>query len=221
MSELIPDIQLQDNTEQRLACVLVLDGSSSMHGEKIDKLNEGLKSLEQALKDDDAASSRVQILVIRIGGNADADIITDWTDAMNWQAPTIEANGMTPLGKGAKTGLNCIEEQKKKYQANGISYNRPWMILISDGEPNDSWERIADDCREAENKNKVTIFPIGVEGADMQILSKFSNKSAIKLEGLQFNELFIWLSKSLSTGSQASAGEKIQLPAVGWGEVSV
>ena len=221
MSELIPDIQLQDNTEQRLACVLVLDGSSSMHGEKIDKLNEGLKSLEQALKDDDAASSRVQILVIRIGGNADADIITDWTDAMNWQAPTIEANGMTPLGEGAKTGLNCIEEQKKKYQANGISYNRPWMILISDGEPNDSWERIADDCKEAENKNKVTIFPIGVEGADMQILSKFSNKSAIKLEGLQFNELFIWLSKSLSTGSQASAGEKIQLPAVGWGEVSV
>ena len=221
MSELIPDIQLQDNTEQRLACVLVLDGSSSMHGEKIDKLNEGLKSLEQALKDDDAASSRVQMLVIRIGGNADADIITDWTDAMNWQAPTIEANGMTPLGSGAKLGLRSIEKQKKNYQANGISYNRPWMILISDGEPNDSWEKIADDCREAENKNKVTIFPIGVEGADMQILSKFSNKSAIKLEGLQFNELFIWLSKSLSTGSQASAGEKIQLPAVGWGEVSV
>ena len=221
MSELIPDIQLQDNTEQRLACVLVLDGSSSMYGEKIDKLNEGLKSLEQALKDDDAASSRVQILVIRIGGNAEADIITDWTDAMNWQAPTIEANGMTPLGSGAKLGLQSIEEQKKNYQANGISYNRPWMILISDGEPNDSWEKIADDCREAENKNKVTIFPIGVEGADMQILSKFSNKSAIKLEGLQFNELFIWLSKSLSTGSQASAGEKIQLPAVGWGEVSV
>ena len=42
------------------------------------------------------------------------------------------------------------------------------MILISDGEPNDSWEKIADDCREAENKNKLTIFPIGVEGADMQ-----------------------------------------------------
>ena len=221
MSELIPDIQLQDNTEQRLACVLVLDGSSSMSGEKIDKLNEGLKSLEQALKDDEVASSRVQMLVIRIGGNADADIITDWTDAMNWQAPTIKANGMTPLGSGAKLGLQSIEEQKKNYQANGISYNRPWMILISDGEPNDSWEKIADDCREAENKNKLTIFPIGVEGADMQILSKFSNKTAIKLEGLQFNELFIWLSKSLSTGSQASAGEKIQLPAVGWGEVSV
>ncbi len=221
MAELIPDIQLQDNTEQRLACVLVLDGSSSMHGEKIDKLNEGLKMLEQALKDDDAASSRVQMLVIRIGGNAEADIITDWTDAMNWQAPTIKANGMTPLGEGAKKGLKCIEEQKKKYQANGISYNRPWMILISDGEPNDSWERIADDCREAENKNKVSIFPIGVEGADLQILSKFANKPALKLQGLQFNELFIWLSKSLSTGSQASTDEKIQLPAVGWGEVSV
>ena len=50
MSELIPDIQLQDNTEQRLACVLVLDGSGSMSGEKIDKLNEGLKSLDRLLR---------------------------------------------------------------------------------------------------------------------------------------------------------------------------
>ena len=52
MSELIPDIQLQDNTEQRLACVLVLDGSSSMYGEKIDKESktELIKLLEKNLK---------------------------------------------------------------------------------------------------------------------------------------------------------------------------
>ena len=36
---------------------------------------------------------------------------------------------------------------------NGISYNRPWMILISDG-CQMTHGTIADDCREAENKNK-------------------------------------------------------------------
>ena len=56
MSELIPDIELEDNTEQRLACVLVLDGSSSMEGEPINKLNDGLKALEKAL------SYRMQLL---------------------------------------------------------------------------------------------------------------------------------------------------------------
>ena len=56
MSDLIPDIQLQDNTDQRLACVLVLDGSTSMMEKnddgqsRIDLLNEGLKTFENELK---------------------------------------------------------------------------------------------------------------------------------------------------------------------------
>ena len=33
--DMIPDIVLEDNTSQRLPCVVVIDGSASMHGEPI------------------------------------------------------------------------------------------------------------------------------------------------------------------------------------------
>ena len=62
----IDDIALQDNTSQRLPCVLVLDGSGSMEGNPISELNQGLKTLEEELKKDDTASQRVQLLVIRL-----------------------------------------------------------------------------------------------------------------------------------------------------------
>ena len=83
----IDDIALQDNTSQRLPCVLVLDGSCSMEGNPISELNQGLKTLEEELKKDDTASQRVQLLVIRLGDDDKATILTDWTDAIDL-APT-------------------------------------------------------------------------------------------------------------------------------------
>ena len=92
----IDDIALQDNTSQRLPCVLVLDGSGSI-GNPIE-LNR-FETLEEELKKDDTASQRVQLLVIRLGDDDKATILTDWTDAIDFKAPTLEAYGRTPLDK--------------------------------------------------------------------------------------------------------------------------
>ena len=80
MSDLIPDLVLQDNSSQRLPCVVLVDGSSSMDGEAINNLNEGLKVLEAELKADDVASLRVQLLIVRIGGHSDVETVIAWTD---------------------------------------------------------------------------------------------------------------------------------------------
>ena len=129
----IDDIALQDNTSQRLPCVLVLDGSGSMEGNPISELNQGLKTLEEELKKDDTASQRVQLLVIRLGDDDKATILTDWTDAIDFKAPTLEAYGRTPLGKAMELALEKIEEQKVNYKSNQIPYNRPWIFLRTRG----------------------------------------------------------------------------------------
>jgi uncharacterized protein YegL len=218
--QMIPDVGFSDNTSQRTPCVLVLDGSSSMAGAPIDQLNDGLKILEKELKSNPMTSLRVQVLVIQIGGHEDAKVIHDWCDAIDFVAPTVEANGTTPLGRGMAMALDKIEEQKRNYDANGISSTRPWIIVLSDGAPNDyGWEDVATRCRDAESRKKVVIYPIGTEDADMDALGSFSNKSAKKLKGLQFNELFVWLSRSMTAVSSSSPGEKVQLPADNWSEV--
>ena len=221
MSELeIPDIQLTDNTSQRLPCVLVLDGSGSMDGKPIKALNEGLKVLEQELKNDDTAAQRVRLSVLRMGDDDEVEVVTDWTDAVDFEAPTIEANGRTPMGKAMSMALERIEDQKEALRENSTPYNRPWIFLITDGEPTEyDWEETAQECREAENDNKVTIFAIGTEEANFDTLEKFSSRKPVKLDGLKFKELFVWLSKSTSSASQAAQDSEVQLEAVDWGSV--
>ena len=217
----IPDVVLTDNTSQRLPCVLVLDGSGSMGGKPIRELCSGLKTLEEELKNDDTAAQRVQLLVIRFGGNDEVEIIEDWKDALDFVAPTIEANGLTPLGAAMQTALEKIEEQKENYRAHDIPYNRPWIFLITDGAPTDlGWESAASNCRRAEDENKVIIFSIGTEDANFDALEQFSNRAPVMLDGLKFKELFLWLSQSASSASKAAQDTEIQLPAVGWGTVS-
>ena len=218
---IIPDVVLTDNTSQRLPCVLVLDGSGSMDGDPVRELNAGLKILEEELKNDDTAAQRVQLLVIRLGDDNDVEVVTDWTDALDFSAPTVEANGLTPLGKAMLMALDKIEEQKENYRDHDIPYNRPWIFLVTDGVPTDlDWEDAAADCRQAEDDNKAVIFTIGTEGADFEALKKFSNRSPVRLDGLKFRELFVWLSRSASSGSKASQDTVVQLEAPDdWGAV--
>ncbi len=221
-NEMIPDVGFSDNTNQRTPCVLVLDGSSSMAGDAVTSLNQGLKRLEEHLKHNPTTALRVQILIIRIGGHDEAEIIQDWIDAIDFEAPVIEANGTTPLGAGMSLALEKIAEQKANYDANGISSTRPWILMISDGLPNDyGWEQVAAECRDQESRKKVVVFPIGTEAADMEALSQFSNKGAKRLQGLQFEELFIWLSRSMASVSGSAPGETVQLPAADWTTVEV
>ena len=216
----IADIQLADNTSQRLPCVLVLDGSGSMDGDPIRNLNDGLKVLEEELKGDDTAAQRVRLLVLRMGDDDDVETVTDWTDAIDFSAPTIEANGRAPMGAAMLKALDEIEDQKELLKESSTPYNRPWIFLITDGEPTEhDWRDAAAQCREAEDEKKVTIFTIGTAEANFEILTEFSNRQPVKLDGLKFKELFVWLSRSTSSASQAAQSSEVQLEAPDWGTI--
>ena len=109
----IPDVALVDNTEQRTPLVLVLDRSGSMGGAPIEQLNEGLQLLEQELKNDVIAAKRVRILIVTLGDFDEATIVGDWCDAMDFTAPTLEANGTTPTGQGVEIALAEIEDEER------------------------------------------------------------------------------------------------------------
>lgn len=212
---LIPDVALAENTSQRLPCVVVLDGSSSMAANNaIGALNDGLKLLETDLKADDVARQRVRILLLRVGA-PDVEVVTDWTDAIEFEAPEIEANGMTPLGAGVRRALDEIEGEKGRYRDHGIPYNRPWLFILTDGEPTDpDWESAADECRAAEEAGHVSVFCVGVGGdANMAKLGRFSPRQPLGLKGLAFREFFLWLSRSARAGSKSAPSENIQMAA--------
>ena len=222
----IPDVALVDNTEQRTPLVLVLDCSGSMAGDPIAQLNAGLKLLEQELKDDAIAAKRVRLLVVQYGGNDVAETLGGWLDAMQFVAPELAANGTTPTGAAVDLALARIEDEKLGFKSMGVAYTRPWLFLMSDGQPTDDWSAAAERCRQAEAANKVAVFPIAVgAGADAATLGQFSNRGAAavkRLDGLKFRELFLWLSASMKVVSQAKPGGQAQLPAAdGWSSINV
>lgn len=228
--DLLAGVEFADNPEPRCAVVLALDTSGSMHGRAIDELNAGLRALAAALKGDPLASLRIEIAVVTFGGQVrvvdpaggptpPVDPADAFTTVDRFVAPTLAAEGETPMGAAVGQALALLRARKERYRASGIDYFRPWLLLLTDGRPTDrGWEAAADEARAEEARRGVSVYAVGVEGADLKTLARFcpEERPPLKLSGLAFNELFTWLSRSLAAVSQSRPGDQAPLPPVGW-----
>ena len=135
-------------------------------------------------------------------------------------APTLTAEGDTPLGGAIVLALDLLEARKTEYRQNGISFYRPWVFLLTDGAPTDDWQAAAARIREGEAGKKFAFFAVGIEGADMDTLRQLSVREPLSLQGLKFRELFQWLSSSMKSVSQSTPGTEVRLQSpAGWAQV--
>jgi uncharacterized protein YegL len=227
----LAEAEFAENPEPRCAVVLLLDTSGSMQGAAIDELNAGLHELAQTLRNDSLASLRVELAIIAFGGKARAldvrsgtgqEVPLTATDAfagaLDFQPPTLRAHGETPMGEAVRQGLTLVRQRKELYRQHGLDYFRPWVFLITDGNPTDfGWEAAAEEVQAEEQRKGVSFYAVGVENADLTKLSRFSaQRQPVRLKGLAFQELFQWLSRSLQSVAQSRPGDQAPLPAVGW-----
>jgi len=211
----LADVQLAENPEPRCACLLLLDTSYSMNGEPIRQLNSGLIGFKDELIADELAAKRVEVAVITFGP---PQLLCDFTEATVFQPPTLTASGDTPMGAAITMGLDRLQERKKTYDAAGISRFRPWVFLITDGAPTDSWAGAAQLVHDGEARGAFSFYAVGVQGADFAKLNAIAppNRPAAKLDGLRFRDLFSWLSKSMHAVSRSTPGTDVNLSTPGW-----
>lgn len=197
-----------DNPEPRCPCLLLLDTSGSMQGEPIRQLNEGLRFLKEDLMTDSLAAKRVEVGIVTFGP---VELQQEFTTVDTFIPAELQSNGDTPMGAAIVRGLELLQERKKLYKSNGISYYRPWIFLITDGAPTDDITQAAAQVREGEASKTFAFFAVGVEGADMTRLAQISSREPLKLKGLQFRSLFQWLSSSMRAVSQSTPGDTVPL----------
>ena len=206
-----------DNPEPRCPCILLLDTSGSMAGKAIEQLNAGLHAFQDALKQDKLASLRVEVAILKFGSQP--TLLQDFITADRFTAPALTAGGATPMGAAINMALDQLEQRKQLYKKTGTTYYRPWVFLITDGEPTDEWQTAAQRVQAAEASKGVAFFAVGVEKADMAKLAQIApqERPPKPLIGLDFTSLFLWLSKSLTNVSHSKVGEQVPLaPVDGW-----
>ena len=196
-----------------MACTVIVDCSRSMNTEiesarpgwtRMKALLAGLQILAAELKSDPKARNTVELSVISVGGESPhfPHLVQDWTFARDFMSPSdLKADGSTPLGLAMLIALERTDDKKKRYRDKGVSYYRPRIIIISDGEPTDTppkWAEAVRAARAAIAGKHADIQAVGIDGCPLERLNELSSKPALELSSHRFNEYFAELSNSLS-----------------------
>ena len=203
------------NYEQKCLCVLTLDVSGSMAGKAIDELNQGLQNFYDEIKQDVVTANRLEISIITF--NDKIECVLEPALIANFTMPILKAGGSTKLVDGVQEAIAKVHARKAWYKQTGQPYYRPWIILMTDGEPDTDQDipglakeiHIATDNGNSQTGKKYVFYAIGVEDANMKMLSLISNPKMppAKMQGLKFSAFFKWLSASMSSVTSSKDGQ--------------
>lgn len=219
------------NYEQKCLCVLVLDVSGSMSTivggsykstgrqemvdgklydiveggvTRLDGLNAGLQEFYNEIYQDDNTSQHLEVALIAFDDN----VRTLQSPALveNFTMPTLTAGGNTALVDAMMSAIDLVESRKQWYKSTGQPYFRPWIILMTDGEPNANQDiqSLARRIKSDTAGKKYVFLPVGVTGANMDILRSIEGEGngripAMPLDDAKFSKFFKWLSSSMDT----------------------
>ena len=157
---------------KRLPVVLLLDVSGSMSGEKIDTLYDSVIDMVNSFVSASVKETIIDVAIITFGESV--ELHTPYTAVADLQKqgiPKFLANGMTPMGTALKMAKDMIDDK-------GVTPSniyRPAVLLVSDGQPNDSWERPLDNFIKDGRSAKCQRFAIAIgNDADKSVLTRFA-----------------------------------------------
>ena len=195
----IDDMELANNPNTRIPICIALNTSGSMDGKKIDELNRGVNIFLKTIFEDEITRYSADIAILTFGGTVEK--VLDFGAVEDIKLPKFLARGGTPMGEAVLEALDMLEDRKKQYQKNAVTYWQPWLVLMTDGAATDGEHAIPNKVAMAAEKTcdlvknkKLTLFSIIIEPGTPDELEKFCGKLA-PLDGVKFEEFFVWLSK--------------------------
>ena len=198
--------------EPHMALIFVLDTSSSMGGEPIRSLNEGLNRFKEEVIKDKQTRNILDVAIIEF--NNDFQVIQDFSPIGFMKHINLSATGGTTMSPAIRKALEMVDERSRFYRRKGTEPYKPWVFLVSDGAPTDNISAVAKEIKAMEADGKVSFRSLGVPGYDMATLRQLSGEKVLELEGADFASFFNWVAKSMRSVSQSSPGEKPQPVAV-------
>lgn len=142
------------NYEQKCTVALVVDTSGSMsEHSRLTNMVAGLTAFIKEVREDENLKNKLEIGIVAF--SHEFRRVVEPSLAADIQLPELKAEGGTFSVQAIQAGIQMVSDRKAWYRANGLSYYRPWVIHITDGEP---------DSRE---------FPKDLKESGMNLPSKF------------------------------------------------
>ena len=185
-----------------LPVVLLLDVSTSMSGAKINELNSAVQ--EMIVDFASAEKNEIEILVSVITFGAEVKLHIPYTSAQDIEWQDLEVSGATPMGTAFAMAKAMIED---KETTPSRAY-RPTIVLVSDGEPNDSWQQ---PLRELVNEGRSKkcdrmAMAIGSEASNSvlnEFISGTENSVFTAQDSSQIQDFFKFVTMSVTTRTQS------------------
>ena len=198
--------------EPHLACVLLLDTSSSMSGPPINSLNQALQDFKDKVSMDEMAQKRVDIAIIEF--NSSVRMVQNFTPISEMLPITLQATGSTAMGEGINLAIDVVKERNRFYNSLGTPVFKPWIFMITDGGPTDSIENAISRIQLEESKGshgKLKFFALGTPGYDKNTLFRLT-KRVMELRDTDFSGIFNWMSESMVAISVSRVDAEAPLP---------
>ncbi len=203
-----------DNPHPRCPVALLLDCSQSMEGEPVAELNAALRQFLDELGGDPVAAMSVEPGVITFGETVSA-LRPFGPPGGTLPPPEIKAAGRTPMGAALRLALSEISARRRFYRGHGLPAYAPWIVLMTDGQPNDDWRGVAAEALSLSKAGRLVLIGVALGGhADMTTLREIVgvDPGPFRLRGLCFRNFFRWLSDSLHTVADTPLEHRLALP---------
>lgn len=174
-----------------LPVVLLLDASGSMDANgRIGVLNEAVREMLQSFASNSDNHIAIHVAVVKFGGTAGVEYPMVSAAELMETYNDLQAGGGTPLGAALTKAKQEIIERKDVITSR--SY-RPTVVLVSDGMPNDEWERPLEQFIKEGRSSKCyrVAMGIGVQKGTREyaVLEKFADESEKVVSADQANQI--------------------------------
>jgi uncharacterized protein YegL len=206
----------RDTAGTQCACMFLIDTSSSMeHNDRIGQVNAGLATLKKLLDKNEIATAGVELALITF--NDKVDLVQDFAYPGEFNPPVLSASGLTYMGTAIIEALEKIEMRRSYYKTMGLPSKIPLLFILTDGlpegEPPAVIEKASALLKQRIKEQKVHVWPVTVGAAiETSQLASITGVGAKRLDETKWEEMWKWLSRSLSVISASRPGEKPKLP---------
>ena len=139
--------------------VVNLDGSEPTET-RLNAAVTGVNRFLETIRNSDEATDACDIAIITY--DKIVNVVNDFTGVSNideFKFNPDDCQDATVTGEAVTTALQILKERKEKYQKMKIDYCQPWIVIFTDGEPQDDVKEAQAECTKLQNDDKLVVFP--------------------------------------------------------------